>query len=77
MGTSLQKGSHVQLKDPGRPGRVTVPMHGGETIGPKLLRSILTQAGIIETHIAGLKADGEAVPTEVGAPQLLAVTVAA
>ncbi len=31
----------------------------------------------IEVHIAGLKADGEAVPDEAGAPQLVAVTVAA
>ena len=31
----------------------------------------------IEVHIAGLQGDGELVPEEVGAPQLLAVTVAA
>ena len=31
----------------------------------------------IEVHIAGLQAAGELVPEEVGAPQLLAVTVAA
>jgi antitoxin HicB len=31
----------------------------------------------IGVHIAGLRADGEAVPEEVGTPQLLAVTVAA
>jgi antitoxin HicB len=31
----------------------------------------------IESHIAGLRADGEEVPEEIGAPQLLAVTVAA
>jgi predicted RNase H-like HicB family nuclease len=31
----------------------------------------------IEVHIAGLQADGQTVPEEVGAPQLLAVTVAA
>ncbi len=42
----VQKGSHVQLKHPTRGGRVTVPMHAGETIGPGLLRSILHQAGI-------------------------------
>lgn len=41
-----QKGSHAQLKHPGRGGRVTVPLHAGETIGPGLLRSILSQAGI-------------------------------
>ena len=31
----------------------------------------------IEVHIAGLVADGEFVPEEIGAPQLLSVTVAA
>ena len=31
----------------------------------------------IEVHIAGLRADGEPVPEEVGTPQLLTVTVAA
>jgi antitoxin HicB len=31
----------------------------------------------IEVHIAGLRADGEEVPEEVGKPELLAVTVAA
>ena len=31
----------------------------------------------IEVHIAGLQADSEPVPEEVGTPQLLAVTVAA
>ena len=42
----VQKGSHAQLKHPERGGRVTVPLHAGETIGPGLLRSILSQAGI-------------------------------
>ena len=41
-----QKGSHAQLKHPSRGDRVTVPLHRGETIGPGLLRSILSQAGI-------------------------------
>jgi predicted RNA binding protein YcfA (HicA-like mRNA interferase family) len=41
-----QKGPHAQLKHPGRGGRVTVPLHSGETIGPGLLRSILNQAGV-------------------------------
>lgn len=42
----VQKGSHAQLKHPARGGRVTVPVHAGETIGPGLLKSILTQAGL-------------------------------
>ena len=41
-----QRGSHAQLKRPDRGGRVTVPLHAGETIGPKLLLSILHQAGL-------------------------------
>ena len=41
-----QRGSHVQLKHPARPGRVTIPIHAGETIGPRLLSSILRQAGL-------------------------------
>jgi predicted RNA binding protein YcfA (HicA-like mRNA interferase family) len=41
-----QKGSHAQLKHPTRTGRVTVPIHAGETIGPGLLKSILSQAGV-------------------------------
>jgi predicted RNase H-like HicB family nuclease len=31
----------------------------------------------IVVHIAGLRADGQPVPEEIGAPQLMAVTVAA
>jgi predicted RNA binding protein YcfA (HicA-like mRNA interferase family) len=41
-----QRGSHVQLRHPDRGGRVTVPMHAGETIDPALLRSVLNQAGL-------------------------------
>jgi predicted RNA binding protein YcfA (HicA-like mRNA interferase family) len=41
-----QRGSHAQLKHPAQAGRVTVPLHAGETIGPGLLRSILSQAGV-------------------------------
>ena len=42
----VQRGSHVQMKHPERAGRVTVPVHSGETIGPGLLGSILAQAGV-------------------------------
>ena len=42
----VQKRSHAQLKHPSRGGRVTVPLHAGETIGPGLLRAILSQAGV-------------------------------
>ena len=41
-----QAGSHVHLKHANRPGRVTVPVHVGETLKPKTLATILDQAGI-------------------------------
>jgi predicted RNA binding protein YcfA (HicA-like mRNA interferase family) len=41
-----QRGSHVYLRHPDRPGLVTVPMHAGRTLKPKTLSSILDQAGI-------------------------------
>ncbi len=42
-----QVGSHQQFKHPTRPGKVTVPFHGGgaEITGP-LLRSIERQSGV-------------------------------
>ncbi len=42
----VQRGSHAQLKHANRGGRVTVPLHAGEVIGPGLLRAILAQAGV-------------------------------
>jgi predicted RNA binding protein YcfA (HicA-like mRNA interferase family) len=39
-------GSHLQLVHPSKPGKVTVPMHAGDIIGPKLFRNILAQAGL-------------------------------
>jgi predicted RNA binding protein YcfA (HicA-like mRNA interferase family) len=50
----VQRGSHAQLKHPGRGGRVTVPVHSGETIGPGLLRSILSQAGVTAEELRGV-----------------------
>jgi predicted RNA binding protein YcfA (HicA-like mRNA interferase family) len=41
-----QRGSHAHLKHPAQDGRVTIPLHAEETIGPGLLRSILSQAGV-------------------------------
>lgn len=41
-----QSGSHVQFKHPSKPGRVTVPKHGGRTIAPGTEKSIYEQAGI-------------------------------
>ncbi len=39
------KGSHIQLKHPVKPGKVTVPIHSGD-IPPGTLNSILKQAGL-------------------------------
>ena len=39
------KGSHIQLKHPTKPGKVTVPSHSGD-IPPGTLNSILKQAGL-------------------------------
>ena len=39
-------GRHLQLRHPTKLGKVTVPMHAGDVIGPKLLMSILDQAGL-------------------------------
>ena len=46
-----QRGSHVQLRHAMRDGRVTVPVHAGETIGPGLLRSVLEQAEVDVTEL--------------------------
>jgi antitoxin HicB len=57
---------------------VTVPaLPGCFTRGSTVEQCRERAVEAIEVHIAGLQADGEPVPEEVGAPQLLAVTVAA
>lgn len=40
-----QKGSHLQLEHPTKPGKVTVPIHAGD-IAPGTLNKILKQAGL-------------------------------
>jgi predicted RNA binding protein YcfA (HicA-like mRNA interferase family) len=40
-----QKGSHLQLVHPTKPGKVTVPIHGGD-VPVGTLNSILKQAGL-------------------------------
>ena len=42
---SRTRGSHIQLKHPSKPGKVTVPSHKGD-IAPGTLNSILRQAGL-------------------------------
>ncbi|MCI8844467.1 MAG: type II toxin-antitoxin system HicA family toxin [Oscillospiraceae bacterium] len=39
------KGSHIQLRHPTKPGKVTVPSHGGD-IAKGTLNSIMRQAGL-------------------------------
>ncbi len=57
---------------------VSVPaLPGCFTQGRSLEECRERAAEAIAVHIAGLEADGEPVPDEVGAPQLLRVTVAA
>ncbi len=41
-----QRGSHLQLVHPHKPGKVTVPMHVGKDLDPKTANSILKQAGL-------------------------------
>jgi len=40
------RGSHHHLRKPGAKNLVTVPVHTGEIIKPKLLKSILEQASM-------------------------------
>nr|DAZ08769.1 MAG TPA: putative RNA-binding protein [Caudoviricetes sp.] len=39
-------GSHHQYKHPTKPGKVTVPEHGGKDINLTVAKSILKQAGL-------------------------------
>ena len=41
-----QRGLHLQLVHPHKPGKVTVPMHVGKGLDPKTANSILKQAGL-------------------------------
>lgn len=44
-----QKGSHRQYKHNSKPGKVTIPFHGGQDIDPRTEKSILQQAQIEKT----------------------------
>ncbi len=41
-----QEGSHIQLRHPIKSGRVTIAVHAGSIIKPKVLLSALRQAGL-------------------------------
>jgi predicted RNA binding protein YcfA (HicA-like mRNA interferase family) len=46
-------GSHQQFKHATKAGRVTIPSHGSMTLDPRLLRSIIRQAGLtVEAFVA-------------------------
>jgi len=51
------KGSHFYYRHPDRPGvRVGIPIHAGEVVAPKTLKSILEHAGLsIEEFIKLLR----------------------
>lgn len=42
---TTQEGSHISLKHPSKPGKVTVPKHSGD-LRPGTLNSIYKQAGL-------------------------------
>lgn len=41
-----QRGSHLKLQHPARPGTLVVPVHAGAIIKPKTLQTILDQVGL-------------------------------
>ena len=43
--TVNQEGSHISLKHPAKPGKITVPNHNGD-LKPGTLNSIYKQAGL-------------------------------
>jgi len=45
-----QRGSHLQLRHPVKPGRVTVPGKAGDDLAVGTLNSILMQAGLKGTR---------------------------
>ncbi|MGH2352236.1 MAG: type II toxin-antitoxin system HicA family toxin [Chloroflexota bacterium] len=49
-----QVGSHVQLKHPTKPGRLTVANHAGVILKPKTLARALDQAGLTVDDLRAL-----------------------
>jgi predicted RNA binding protein YcfA (HicA-like mRNA interferase family) len=47
-------GSHVQVKHPKKPGRVTVARHAGVILKPKTLSKALEQAGLTVEELRAL-----------------------
>ena len=49
-----QRGSHMIMWHPESRRTVTVPVHAGETLGPKTLSTILRQAGLTAEEFRNL-----------------------
>ncbi len=49
-----QSGSHIQLRHPTKPGRVTIAYHAGRTLKPATVDSILEDAGLTADELRGL-----------------------
>jgi predicted RNA binding protein YcfA (HicA-like mRNA interferase family) len=49
-----ETGGHVQMRHDERAQTVTVPMHAGRTLDPRLVQSILNQAGITADQLRQL-----------------------
>ncbi|HEV2440007.1 MAG TPA: type II toxin-antitoxin system HicA family toxin [bacterium] len=48
------KGSHQHYRRSNGTGRITIPIHAGETLAPKTLRSVLRQAGLSVEELQAL-----------------------
>lgn len=49
-----QSGSHVQLKHVVKTGKVTVPVHGNQTLPVDLILAVLRQAGLTTDELVSL-----------------------
>jgi predicted RNA binding protein YcfA (HicA-like mRNA interferase family) len=49
------EGSHRQFEHPTKPGQTTVAGHSSENVHPKVLKSILKQAGLTRFDLSGGK----------------------
>ncbi len=49
-----QKGGHIQMRHPEKAGRVTIPVHPGEIVKPKVLLTILVQASLSADELRSL-----------------------
>ena len=49
-----QEGSHIQLRHPTKPGRVTIAYHRGDILNPKTLARALLQAGLTVDELRDL-----------------------